>query len=146
MLLIFKALTCFWPRSSDSSFCSLHFRIHDVSKLPGGKSGDIVSYKILSFFSWKLQKRFLLSTREIFWYLWKWIKRPKEDWQRTTWLKNICVEGFGAILSVFPNHNAHLGFFPNSILITCSQIAVCFFFFFKQHVPLPSRNQQFQIL
>lgn len=74
-------------------------------------------------FSWRLQKRLLVFIQKTFWCLWKWANRSEEDWQRTTWLK-ICVEGFGAMLSAFLNHTAHLGLFPNSILITCRPIVV----------------------
>lgn len=75
------------------------------------------------FFSWKIPEE-ASSIQKIFCCLWKWTNRPKEDWQRTTWLNKICVEDFGAIPPAFLNHTAHLGFFPNSILITCSQIVV----------------------
>lgn len=74
-------------------------------------------------FSWRLQKRLLVFIQKTFWCLWKWANRSEEDWQRTTRLK-ICVEGFGAMLSAFLNHTAHLGLFPNSILITCRPIVV----------------------
>ena len=125
ILLTSRACVWFWPRrSSNSSFNSLHIRIYSVSKHHGRKKVELYLATNYCPFSCKFQKKLILS-------IWKKISGvsenektgPKENGQRTTWLK-ICVKGFGAILSAFLNHTAHLAFFPNSILITCSQIVV----------------------
>lgn len=92
-----------------------------VSKLHGGRGEvEIDFYKILSFFL-KPPKEALIQ--EMFWCLWKWTNGPEKEWQKQP---TTCAERFGTILSVFLNRSAHPGFFPNGILITCSQIVVFF--------------------
>lgn len=118
-----EVLSCYWPRrSSNSSFYSVSGYALYVSKLHGG-GGKVeidLSYQILPFF---LKPPEEASIQEMFWCLWQWTNRPQEEWQKQ---HKICAEGFGASLSAFLNRSAHPGFFPNSILITCSQIVVFF--------------------
>lgn len=64
MLLTFKASACFWPkRRSNSSFNSLHFRIHNVCKLHRKKKIKIYLATNYCPFSRELQKSLFLPRK-----------------------------------------------------------------------------------
>lgn len=124
MLPACKVLACYWPRrSSNSSFYSLCFRIHNVHKQASwGWRGGRNRFKLQNIVLFPETSRRGFDPGNILVSL-KMNKLPKEEWQKQP---KMCAEGFGAILSAFLNRSAHPGFFPNSILITCSQIVVFF--------------------